>query len=396
MAYVFQDIVIYAFDVHTTVAPFTNDKCFVESLSFLSDPEQYRQQSAVGKVVETDSFTIKPLTPDEIEHHFWAAYSNSWRNGEVPDYWRLQLPFRCEVKAQTLALDAGHPALKVFIKPEIFLTAIGWSTNLYIRIKGALNTQQLQSLVARLFQSQAKPFLIAGEAQTLTGVFGHFKDKMKKEVYAQKKPDVDKLTLEKNYVLSPVTFTGQTRYYCPPRKADHPEPAWTYDLNSGERMSQLECASMLGILYGSAPTIGEWSERSYKTFSHGKMRGPSFSLTDLKVGTFLFMQENAVADGTSKSKKALWCYTSNVRLCSMMIPLLVKFHKHSSREASRNPKIAELREAIAVTLKELPDNCLNAVCRRIHRANSEVREIIAPHSDAAAAADKDTAAEDDG
>jgi hypothetical protein len=385
MSYVFRDIIIYAFDVHTTVAPLLNDECFVESLRFISDPDDYQSHCEAGTYVETESFKISPLTQGELEHHFWAAYSSSWQRGKQPDFWRMQLPFLCEPKAHALNFDAGDAAIEVYVEPEIFLSAIGWSTNIYLRLRGTFDIGQLQNIVARIFNLKEKPFLVAGEPRTITEVFGHFSARLRAELYEQKKPPVDKMTLEKSFVISPVTYSGEAFHYCPPQKTDHPPPAWTYDLSADEKMSESDCASMLGILYGSSLTAEEWYEKSYRDFSHQKLKGSSFALTDLNRGTLLFMQVNAAEKANSKLKKALWCYTSNVRLCSMMIPLLTKFYQQSQRYEDVNPKIKQLRQSIKVTLEDLPINCLNAVCRKIHAANSDVAAIFA---NASASGDK--------
>jgi hypothetical protein len=389
MSYVFRDIIIYAFDVHTTVAPFLNDKCFIQSLRFISSPDDYQLQSVAGNVVETKSFKIRPLTVDDLAHHFWGPYSGSWQRELQPDFWRLQLPLRCELKTPALTLDAGDPAIEVYLKPEVFLSAIGWSTNLYIRLKGSFDPAQLQSIVSRLFHLQQKPFSLDNQPRTITEVFGHFSARIRDEFYEQKKPLVDRMTVEKSFVISPVTYSGEALHYCPPVKDDHPPPSWTYDLSADERMSDTDCASMLGILYGSPLTPGEWFDKSYRDFSHRKLKESGFALVDLNRGTFLFMQVNAAADAGKKLKKALWCYTSNVRLCSMMISLLTKFYDKSARYEAENLKIKQLRQSIKITLKDLPSNCLNAVCRTLHGANKDVAAIL---SEAAGSEEKEKAA----
>jgi hypothetical protein len=375
MAYTFRTVNIFAFDLHTTVAPLLNETLFAEDLRFLFTPEKYHQHYHDEQVVTTASFSISPLEVKELHHYFWYSYSSIFRLGGAPDFWRLQIPFVCEVKKSPLELDLADPKVTATIVAKIFLSAIGWSTNLEIRLTGEMSSESLVGIVSRLFQQKEKPYKVDGVPHTITEVFGHFASRLRAELYTQQKPPLDKTTVDKYFVLSPELFSGKIQYYCPPNKPDHPAPSWVGGLSGEEKLSQSDHALMLSFLYGQAISISEWYDWSYERFLHTKMKGPSFALTDYDWGTFIFMQENASEAGAAKKRDALWCFASNVRYCAMMTAFLLRFHEVSKRAATESV-VASLRAAIKIILNDMPIDYPNAVCTNMHRFNRGIKDVL--------------------
>jgi hypothetical protein len=370
MAYTFHEVNIFAYDLHTTVAPLINDTLFAEDLRFLSTTYQDNYEKRVE--VNTASFKITPLPVKDQNHFFWSSYGAIFRRGNYPDFWRLQIPFLCEVKNMKVELDLSDINVEAGIEPKIFLSALGWSTNLEIRLTGDISSEKLISIVNRLFEQQQKPYKVDGVPQTITGLFGRFASQIRAELYTRQKPPIDRVMVEKYFVISPADFSGKIQYYCPPNKDEHPSPSWATGLSGDERMSQSDCALMLSFLYGQSVSINDWYQWSYEQFLHTKMKGPSFALTNYDRGTFIFLQQNAA----NKKRNALWCFASNVRYCTMMTALLLRFYDLSMNEV--HYVVANKRSDIRTILREMPINYPNAVCANIHRFNRDVKEILSP------------------
>lgn len=378
MAYTFQEVNVFAYDLHTTVAPLSDETLFAEDARFLLSPEKYQQNYLDRQEVTTSSFKINPLSVKELHHYFWDAYSSILRLGSHPDYWRLQIPFVCDVKDIAVEVDLGGIEAEATIYPKVLLSGIGWSTNLEIRLKGEMSSESLVSILSKLFQQKEKPYKIAGVPQTLTEVFGHFTSRLRAELHTRQKPPIDKMMLEKYFVVSPARVSGKIQYYCPPNKPDHPAPSWVGGLSGADKMSHSDHALMLSFLYGQSVNATQWYDWSYQRFLHTKMKNASFALTDYERGTFVFMQENSLDDTADKKRRsALWCFASNVRYCSMMTAFLVRFYEVSKREATASA-VQSLRAAIKTILDGMPLDYPNSVCTNMHRFNKDIANILSP------------------
>src|SRR5215212_2652182 len=139
MAYVFQSVDIFAFDLHITVNPLRDSTVVQKDYAFLINPDLYRAQYESGKLLETPNFIIRPLTwrSHHKRHHFWRPYLDMWPAGKA-DYWGLQVPFSLKPKDCKIEITTAGKTFKVAVLPMIYLWSFGWSTNLNIYLRGEI------------------------------------------------------------------------------------------------------------------------------------------------------------------------------------------------------------------------------------------------------------------
>jgi hypothetical protein len=199
------------------------------------------------------------------------------------------------------------------------------------------------------------------EAARLLGVcertFRRYIDRYK-DVYKPNYLPVDKLKIARHCVLSLTQVTGAVSHY-------DRDDKWLID-GVEDTMADGDRALMHSLLRGRSISVNELAEREQKKeyiitkFGYGSSE---FALTDFRQGTLLFMQDSAK---TSSRRASLRCLASNIRRCSVMTLLLQHFYDDSARYAKENTVIANLRESIKTTLKELSSYYTNKYCRALY------------------------------
>jgi hypothetical protein len=358
MAYTVHEADIYLFDIHTTIKPLLVPKAVQDQLSFLVDPKRYQEQYKAEQVVKTDTFCIRPLTKRVfVRDHFWHYYKEIWLDEDVPNYWKLQTPFLYDPIKTQVKLAAEELDFHTEVQRFIYLSAIGWATNLQINIKGDIDPgDQLVQFVGQLLDRDTTLFRLEGQEMNLSGIFKAISDQLRKDVYKPNYLPVDKLKIARHCVLSLTQATGSVRHY-------DRDDEW---LTGEDTMADTDRALMHSLLYGRSISVQEFAEREQKKeyivtkFGYGSSE---FALTDFRRGTLLFMQDSA---NISSRRASLRCLASNIRRCSIMTLLLPHFYDESARYAKENTMIANLRESIKTTLKELPSYYTNKFCRALY------------------------------
>ncbi|MEK6285105.1 MAG: hypothetical protein AABO57_05135 [Acidobacteriota bacterium] len=363
MAYLFHEVNFYIFDVHTVLKPLRSSGCLQPAFSFLNNEAEYRNQYDKSKVVQTASFNVHPLTKRSLIHnHFWKRYKDIWLAGSKPDYWKLQLPFVCQPRNTKVRLDAGVTALRGSVRPVVFLSAVGWSSNLYIHLSGDIDPGQLIELTGKLDRGEAV-FQVNGKNKSIVEIFKLFAGQLGREIYLPDCSPVDTQSISRYLITSVARFSGPLMYY-------RSRSGATTDMADTDR------ALMLSILRGRPLNLADWAaETNDKKFSltYSDKR-PDFGLIDFRRAALLFMQEAASKNGQGK----LRCYGSNVRLCYLMVMALVEFYRDSETDAATSSQINSLRENIKGTLKQLPKVYKpNKFCEALYSNHKALRKIVA-------------------
>jgi hypothetical protein len=332
MAYVFQAVDIFAFDLHVTVNPLADSSLVVKDYGYLVDPDLYRAQYESGKFLETSNFIIRPLTwrSHHKRNYFWQPYIGMWPAGKV-DYWGLQIPFSLKPKKKhKIELDTTGKSFRVSVSPMIYLWSFGWSTNLNIYVRGEITPKELQELIAsiRAVDKTITPFAIAGAQYNLSGVFQYFSDLIRKEVYVAEGSLGESNPVKRYLVTSLAQYTGPLDVYS--------RDASAIRMPDGDRLM------LYNILEGRSLTLDdlekiEQNKLKYLVTQHNPpdFFEPDLTLTRFDFGTLMFIQRLALGEAKDpvflrKTRKRLRCLASNIRLFLVENMALLNFIREAS------------------------------------------------------------------
>lgn len=355
MVYDFKDITISVFDIHTTIDPLRSQpqEYFRKEFSFFTNPVRYHEFSISGQSIKTDTFHFQPLSIRQQKTHFWMAYSNILHNG-AKDPWKLQTPFVSHADKINLRLNMHEPDIKITTRPAIYLSSLGWSTNILIRLQGNIKNRQLIQIMGRLASKELDdtPFVIADKPKTLTETFKFFQNLLLSEVYI--KPPHLGMKIPRHFIVSLNKYNGP--------RADY------------KKMENRDKDLMHSILYGKefgALEEGEEQKKPSLLLTHISVPY-NFALTDFDHGTLLFPQRDALS---TKREGSVHCLATNVRDCIMMTYTLLYFYK-LSKGFDINTLIGSLRENVRSTLQQLPEKYTNQVCRNLFLNHKFLRTLI--------------------
>jgi len=365
---------ILAFDLHTVVQPLGDPSMLQKSYQFLSDSPLYRKQYEMGQPVRSESFEISPFDQRVFdEDNFWNFYSTIRHDAQQtkPDYWKLQVPFACKLLKTTIKSVLADGSIQVKLRPQIFISAIGWSTTINIRLKGDMTVPYLIEFVGKLrgkaSAGDSRIFELNGRREPLWKLYSAVQNKLFSEVYSTQKPPAETRILDRYILIAPLRFSGPIKYF-------HNEST-TYP-----EMSDKESAVMLSILYGELLSV----ERFMKEYGALKFSvvefhdgGPEFALSEFKKGAFVFMQETAqVGTRHSRATRRLGCFTSNIRTIVMMVMMLHHFcsSNETKRYAGSIPKIGSLLADVKSDLADLKSRYQHDFCKFLFTNYDSLRD----------------------
>jgi len=331
MAYVFQAVDIFAFDLRVTVNALADSSLVVKNYGYLVDPDLYRAQYESAKVLETPNFIIRPLTwrSHHKRNHFWQPYIGMWPVGKV-DYWGLQIPFSLKPKDEKIEFNTTGKTFQVSVSPMIYLWSFGWSTNLNIYVRGEITPKELQELIAsiRAVDKTITPFAIADTQYNLSGVFQYFSNLIRKEVYTAGGSLGESNPVKRYLVTSLAQYTGPLDVYS--------RDALALRMPDGDRLM------LYNILEGRSLTLDdlekiEQNKLRYLVTRHNPpdFFEPDLTLTRFDFATLMFIQRLALgeakdADFMRKTRKRLRCLASNIRLFLLVNMALLNFIREAS------------------------------------------------------------------
>jgi hypothetical protein len=361
----FHAVDIHIFDVHSVVKPLSSLACLQNNFQFLGKADDYRQQYASRQGVLTPTFYVHPLSQrTQKQNHFWKRYLEIW-HGNAFDPWKLQVPFVCSPREPVLKLVTEGTGFEGKIRPIIYLSALGWSTNLNLHLSGDIKLPKLRDFIGQLRKSGPgnSLFKLQDKPQDLSQIFQHFSKKILQEVYSPDCSPEDTLRVTRYFVTSLSQFSGPLLNY----KAT----LWT----KGKAMNDDDRALLHSILLGrpiNVPELAQILKNKQHTFI--PFKGPDFALAYFEKGILAFLQQGALKG--SGRRASISCFASNIRTCSMMIWSLLNFYKESGSWAKSNPLIEELREAVKFNLQKIPSRYTNEYCRALYSNHAELKGLM--------------------
>lgn len=350
--YMFQTVYLQAFDLHIVTQPLGDITMLQDDCRFLADPILYQQSYLNSSQLRSKRLSIAPFAKRNFTYnHFWNFYGSIKHQlqQQEPDYWRLQVPFKCRLLKWDLKVILEGAKFEVTVRPEIEVSALGWSTSLKFRLAGEISVEQLTEFVGKLrgkaTAGDANILELNGTRLPLWKVFRAVQEEMFGEVYSGQNPPQETRVLDRYIIVCPARFTGPLKSF--------------KDEYASNPMSGEECASFLGMLYGE-PVAEERFEQEYsaRKFTvvqfHNYLQ--DFALSEFDKGTLLFMQKTAqAAEKYPRASRRLDCFSSNVGAIVMMIRSLHYFYKcaYVRKYAGTNAVIGPLFKGVTTDLSEL-------------------------------------------
>jgi hypothetical protein len=356
MPYQFQRVEIRAFDFHLMLAPLAGGTQPKAALNYLVDPNLYNQQYNAGTQTKTANLSFSPLNWRTLNfHHFWKYYQTIQpAGGGKYDFWKLQMPLIGKVN-NPINLISGSPNVNGTAEASIFLSAIGWSTNLNISIAGQLTTPQLSEFVGKLSNKPAALFEIAGKQLTLPGLFEYLGSTVLSEVYEPK--SIDAIKIKRQLIVCPFEATGPVAHY----------PAGQV---GAKRISTADRASLHSIIQGIPVSFADVGnlENEKKFLLTQFHDGPDFALTYFDKGTLLFMQDTAIGGGAYRHtlQSKLDCLLTNIRNYLVITLDLYNFCLATANNPNLDAKTKALRSDLVFTVKAIPQSYSNHFCQSFH------------------------------
>ncbi len=372
MKYNFHVVDVYLFDVHTAVKPLIAPDCMQKELRFLIDPKTYNEQYLSRASLDTSVFKISPLTYNSRQYnHFWKNYMSVWPI-QRPDYWRLQVPFTFQPNARDLSMTLKDSNYQAKLRLTVYVSTLGWSTNLTLQLKGDMQLEQIRSLIARLRakDDSGHVFQVGSERLNLSGVYKYFSTKVRETLY--ERPGLlplDTTNIHSHLIVSLSNFTGSVYYY---KSKWGNQDYKAKGANEGELMTNADQALLHSILQGREIDVKEFAyiTRAGK-FSVTHYMGPDLALSYFNLGTLVFMQHAA---GRSR-KTSMSCLGSNIRSCSMMTLMLLYFYSQAKKFPESKTTLRELLMNIENNLRRMPDSYTNQFCKKLYRNHSDLNQM---------------------
>jgi len=355
MAYVFDAIDISIFDFHLMIDPLTNPGSVNSNYAFLVDPAVYSQRYQSGTAVKSAAFTLTPLRWRSLNyHHYWKYYQTIWPLNGSYDFWKLQMPLIGEIKQVELGLNTRSPNFTGEVDSNIFVTGMGWSTNLDISLRGPMTPTDVSQFIARLSNKGASMFLVNGTPRILPEVFEYLGDLTHKELYPLHVVPI--LRLKRFIVMTIASFNGTLApYQATARRIPAADRALFHSMLGGETVSFTEVIDRESGVSKNPFLLTQFQSR------------PDFAITYFDYGTLLFMQQtaqNAFKEGRARSK--MRCHSQNIRNYLLTTLGLYYFRRDSKNTAALNAKVSTMRTDALTTLQEIPKKYNNAFCQSFH------------------------------
>lgn len=358
MPYSFYDVSVSVFDVHIASDALQTLTGFQQRFEFLTDSARFNTCYQTRRDINIPGFGFRPLSKRTLDfNHFWNPYHRmALDNGG--DLWKIQIPLVCDPRRSPIRLDVKTPGVQVTIRPRIYLSTIGWSTNIRVGLRGTMNRRQLTAAIGLVInKSTANSFLIAGEAASLTGVFQYFQTQVAKEVYAGQVVPHPPQRIPRHCVVSINQYTGPIKDY---RNASDPNSA----------MTRADRALMQSLLCGEEVDV---QNEGAGNLLFTKLSKENFTLTDFGHGTLLFPQRMAV---NRVDMHRCHCLASNLTNCLMVSLSLFEFYS-LSQDAAGGSLARALQPHVENTLHRLPRSYRHPFCNNLFAKHSSLAQFTA-------------------
>jgi hypothetical protein len=278
------------------------------------------------------------------------------------DFWKLQMPFISQPDIP-IRIISGSANFTGSARPVIFLNGIGWSTNLDIKLRGQMTSDELRDFIGQLSNKTAAFFEIAGKRMTLPEVFEYFGDLVLGSVYEPK--SIDSIKLKRHLVMALSEFSGPMAHY----------PA---DQVGAKRIARGDRASLHAILLGAPVSFDEVLDLEQNKFLLTQFfAGPDFAITHFEKGTLLFMQQSATSAAYQNRalRSKMRCHLSNIRNYLLMTLDLYHFCLDTKNNAAINASTKALRADLVSTIQGIPKKYTNQFCQSFHNHFGPLKKL---------------------
>jgi hypothetical protein len=357
MSYSFYDVSVSVFDVHVASSALQTPGGFQQRFEFLRDSARYNDFYRTGRDINIAGFGFRPLSKRAIDSsHFW----NPYRQMAIDiggDFWKIQIPFVCDPKRSQIKLTVHPKSLQVTIRPRIYLSTFGWSTNIRVGIRGTMNRKELIAAIGTIMNtSGASAFSIGGNSANLTQVFQFFQAQIAKEVYSPPITPHPARRIPRHFFVSINHFNGPIKHY---RNASDPNTA----------MTRADRALMQSLLYGQEIDV---QNEGGTNLLFTKISKENFALTDFGHGTLLFAQRLAIR---RTDMHRCHCLASNLTNCSMIARSFLEFF-NLSRDATGGSLARNLQPCVEDTLHRLPRSYPHPFCKNLFKKDSSLARFV--------------------
>ncbi len=210
MAYEFQKIDMFVFDLHFTLKPLITAALLQENLRFLVDADLYSKQYLHGSYeMNQELYHQIHQLPGAKTGTLWKYYGSS-SLAASSDVWALQLPFVCRPK--TLVTLAMQPnTFTVSLQPVIYLFPLGWSTNIECCIEGKIDENELISFVGKIRSAGERPLKFNQKEYSVSKFFEALAMQLKTDIFLDPSSAEDVAKTPRHMVISLSQFDGPIR-----------------------------------------------------------------------------------------------------------------------------------------------------------------------------------------
>lgn len=365
MPYSFKQVTIYVFDIHPAVSLLRDpSRSYMKpEFSFLATPAEYEQAYLGRKTVKTASFTFEPLPVYEQEKsHFWKSYGAIRLKEGKPDVWGLQLPFADTRVKAGLSLEHKLPAVTIKVIPAVYLSTLGWSTQLKLQLKGEIKKTDLIDLVGWLSRGGEKPFAfkMGDEPTDKKEVFRFLNNKVLEEVYLKGTPPHPGMKIINQVIVSLDSYEGGVTSY----------PA----LPSGDK------ALMRSLLFGQPvdPVDLDTLDKTLPILkAYITPNGVNFALLNFEQGALLFLQREAqgAPNQSNEDKRKVACFAENCKNCLVTALLLWQFYSQTGT-AVVDSDLGRVKAGLPAIIKALPENYTSLFCTNLFQQHKGLTAMV--------------------
>jgi hypothetical protein len=364
MAYAFKHVTVHIFDIHPALLLLQEParQYYQDPFKFLQSADEYRKIYIGAQPIETNSFSFGSLPASELDKsHFWEPFSRISKKDGQPDFWTLQMPFIGKYKKSGITVEHKLAGVKITVSPLIYLSAIGWSVNLRIDLKGDIKKADLIDFMDWISRGTQKSFSFKIGAETMDRkeCLRFFNSRILEEVYQKANAPLRGMKIINQVIVSINSYEGDVIPYID--------------------MPAFEQALMRSILFGNNIDVLQLESEKQKrplATTHITTSATNFALTNFEQGSLIFLQREAKVRKpvNRRNKRKVMCFVENCKNCTMMAYLLSEFYSKTANSNGAGD-LANLRTSIPQTVKQIPDYYGSAFCKNLFLQNSRFRDL---------------------
>lgn len=192
VSYVLKDTNIHLMDVNVVPGLLLDPDNTIKNpdYKFLASENDYNAFQSCDRYLHSPNFIGNRFPPRHWKlSRLWQRYQANWGGGPV-SFWSLQIPIYLRPRKRELTLAAVPQEHQEMVSVDVYITlnALGWSTNIVIRLRQELKPSQLADLCANLrgkAYGGVLPYRLNGEPKAAEDVFRYYRQLLRDELFAK-------------------------------------------------------------------------------------------------------------------------------------------------------------------------------------------------------------------